>query len=334
MFSEKISIDRTGAGIHAYCLKIPQTIELKSRSHHFLSTIDYNMSANVFVNALFLVMVNVIFMIAGAVLNLTVLIIFWRSSQLRKQLCYFMILVLSCFDLAVVAISHPLQIYSIILFYHIKNTEVQERIKNDIIVLLNGLSVQALFLLTIERYLALLYPFFHQQSVTRKKLLLVLAILCLSHSGTILFPFLVKDKICYLLMLIRLSFFLLSLTYFNYKMFRVAKSKRINRASLSSTHQEPRPSTLSRKFSTCAFAVICYFVCSCPSLAFRILRLSDINFLDREVALFHLWTITCFLMNSTLNCLIFFWRNSILRRETMALLRCCRITRVTPDSLN
>ena len=60
--------------------------------------------------------INIIFMVAGIFLNSVVIISLWRSSQLRKKLCYFMILVLSCFDLAVVTITHPLLIVSTIYF--------------------------------------------------------------------------------------------------------------------------------------------------------------------------------------------------------------------------
>ena len=292
------------------------------------------MSANAFVNVLFLVTVNAIFMIAGLFLNITVIITFWRSSPLRKQLCYFMILVLSCFDLAVIAISHPLQINSIILFYQDKNTEIQERIRININLLLNGLSGQALFLLTTERYLALLYPFFHQHSVTRKNLVVVLAIMFILLSGTMGLRFL-EEKISKMLTLIQLSIFLLLFAYYNYKMLLVAKSKRMNQAVPSSTHDGKRSRIWSRKFTTCSFTVICYFICSCPSLAFAILRLTSLkaHFLNRQVILFNLWANTSFLMNSTLNCLIFFWRNSILRLQAMTMLKCSRLTSSSNDSL-
>ena len=286
------------------------------------------MSANAFAKVLFLVIVNATFMIAGLFLNITVIITFWRSSQLRKQLCYFMILVLSCFDLAVVAISHPLQIYSLILYYQVKNNEIQERIRHNTILVLNGLSAQALLLLTIERYLAILYPFFHQQSVTRRKLVLGICILLIFLKGIIVLCIL-KDKISNMVALIYLLISLSLLTYLNYKMFLVAKSKRTNQVDSSPTHQGQRFRIWSRKFTTCPFAVICYFVCSCPTLVFLILHLtsSKVNFLDREAIQFYLWSTTFFLMNSTLNCLIFFWRNSVLRREAMTMFKCSRLTR-------
>jgi hypothetical protein len=38
--------------------------------------------------------------------------------------------------------------------------------------------------------------------------------------------------------------------------------------------------------------------------------------------LFKLWSGTLVAMNSTFNCLIFFWRNSILRREGIKVVKC------------
>ena len=74
------------------------------------------MHLNVFFNALSLCFLNVSFMIVGMFLNSVVIISLWRSSCLRKEMCYFMTLVLSCFDLAVVTITHPVLILSTILW--------------------------------------------------------------------------------------------------------------------------------------------------------------------------------------------------------------------------
>ena len=280
------------------------------------------MSASDLVNQSFFVMVNAIFTIAGMFLNVTVIISFWKSSKLRKELCYFMILVLSCFDLAVVAISQPLQVYSMISFYHGKNSELEEQITSKIFLYLNGSSMQAMFMLTIERYLALVYPFFHQTSVTRRRLILGMGILFFLMSVVYWF-FAKSEKIEAIATMTYLSIFLLSIFYLNYKMFLIAKSKRMNRIVPSSTHQEEeRCKVHSKQFSTCTFVVICYAVCSCPSLALLIIRLSKAHFLDvKQETLFPLWAATFFQMNSTLNCLIFFWRNSILRREAMTMFR-------------
>ena len=54
-----------------------------------------------------LCVVNGFFTLAGIFLNSVVIISLWKSSQLRRKTCYFMILVLSCFDLGVVMVGHP-----------------------------------------------------------------------------------------------------------------------------------------------------------------------------------------------------------------------------------
>jgi hypothetical protein len=49
-----------------------------------------------------LIAVNEFFFFSGICLNSLVILTFWRSVQLRKKLCYFMIMVLSCCDLLAV----------------------------------------------------------------------------------------------------------------------------------------------------------------------------------------------------------------------------------------
>ena len=130
------------------------------------------MDSNTFLNALFLCFVNVAFMVAGIVLNSVVIISLWRSSQLRKKLCYFMILVLSCVDLAVVVINHPVLILSTIVWsMEIHHKEIKAtRLYTS--TLLGGFSMFTLLTLNIERSLALTYPFFHQTAVTKRRLVL------------------------------------------------------------------------------------------------------------------------------------------------------------------
>jgi hypothetical protein len=65
-------------------------------------------------------------------------------------------------------------------------------------------------------------------------------------------------------------------------------------------------------------AVGCFFCCFCPYIIYSALRFAPRTPLsERQVLLFHLWSSTFASLNSTFNCVIFFWRNSILRREGM-----------------
>ena len=288
------------------------------------------MDPNTFVNALFLCLVNVAFMVAGIILNAVVIISLWRSSQIRKKLCYFMILILCCFDMAAVAIIHPVLILSTILWsmeiYHVEI--YYTRIYTNII--LGGFSMFALLTLTIERFLTLTYPFLHQTGVTKRRLVLFQVFLMITTVS--LQPVLYFHK-----KIMFVSFLLFMFICLNYKMFIIAKSKRENgrvaptRAATSS-HRYPerkRRILIFKHFSTCSLAVACFFICSLPQIIYSASRLtSNKPFYDRQVLIFGILSGTFVSMNTTFNCLIFFWRSSVLRREGMKVVKCFQSERL------
>ena len=294
----------------------------------------FKMDLRTVINASFLCVFNAAFMIAGIFLNSVVIITLWRSSQLRKKLCYFTILVLSCFDLAVVAIVHPIQISSTISVVLGKFTHTQESIRFYIANTINGLSMFALLVLTIERFLALTYPYFHQTAVTKRRLIFLLVLLMVLAAVTVLSSSHLNMRIsANLLSTISISVFLLLFIYLNYKMFIIARSKRDNETVAKSSNQERKRFNLQFKLlSTCSLAVICYFLCSGPYLVYSVLRLTiNKSTPFQELAFYHFWTSTFVCTNSTFNCLIFLWKNSILRREGMnimkrflTVMKCCQ----------
>ena len=85
-----------------------------------------------------------------------------------------MILVLSCFDLVVVTITHPVLILSTISWSNEDFSELRGvLIWSYIYILLESVSMVALLTLNIERFLGLTFPIFHQASVTKKRLLIL-----------------------------------------------------------------------------------------------------------------------------------------------------------------
>jgi hypothetical protein len=69
-------------------------------------------------------------------------------------------------------------------------------------------------------------------------------------------------------------------------------------------------------------AVACFFICYCPKIIHSALRLtSEAPLNDRGVVLFRLWSNTFVSMNWTFNCLIFFWKSSILLGEGMKIVK-------------
>jgi hypothetical protein len=261
-------------------------------------------------------------MVAGIFLNSVVVISLWRSSQLRKKICYFMILVLSCFDLAVVTITHPFLIVSTIYFSQGDINKIREDVRINISLVLYGCSMFALFTLTVERFLALTCPFFHQASVTKTRLLYFQAFWTVITVG--LWPVLLHfnaKTFANIITAVLFPLFLFVFIYSNYKMFKIAKSKReherVAPTTATSTDENRKTKILNLKsISTCSLAVGYFFVCSCPQIIYSALRLAS-SLSERQFLLFLLWSATFIALNSTFNCVIFFWRNSILRREGM-----------------
>ena len=261
-------------------------------------------------------------MVTGIFLNSVVIISLWRSRQLRKQLCYFMILVLSCFDLAVVIITHPFLITSTI-YYSCEETQMfLEDVRDWISFILCGFSMTALFTLNFERFFALTCPYFHQTSVTKTRLVCfqtILTTIIIGLSPLVHLTSIGGEVFAAVFILLLLSL----LVYGNYKMFKIAKSKSADVTVASSTArpvEESRTKSILnlKNVSTCSLVVACFFSCSCPLLIYLILVCFAYD--KKELLLFNLWSCTLVSMNSTLNCVIFFWRNSIMRREGMKII--------------
>ena len=287
------------------------------------------MDSSTYINALLLCLLNASFMVAGTFLNSVVIISLWRSSQLRKKLCYLMILVLSCFDLAVVTINHPVLILSTILWsmktYHKEIKIIWEYTS----ILLGAFSAFALLTLNIERFLALTYPFFHQTAVTKRRLVLFQAFWMTIIFSLSPLAYFYGETIGNICLAVFVVFLLFLFTCLNYKIFMIAKAKRKEESaaptSATSSHEERKKRKINLKnISTCCLAVGCFFICSFPQIIYSVLRFTETVAYDRHGWLFNLWSTTLFTMNSTFNCLIFFWRNSVLRREGMKIAKCFR----------
>ena len=275
-------------------------------------------------------------MVAGIFLNSVVIISFWRSRQLRKKLCYFTILVLSCFDLAVVSITHPFFITSTIYYFLEDVDEIRRNTRISITFMLYGFSISALFALNVERFLALTCPYFHKKSVTKTKLVCLQSFFVIISVGMLPLSFVnTKTRLAFhIIIVVFVSLVLCLLVYGNYKMFNIAKSKSANRRvsqsytsyTATSGKKIRRKRIVSLKsISTCFLVVGCFVLFSSPLTAYSVLRFtSGAPLFDRQVLLFNIWTNTLVSINSTLNCLIFFWRNSILHREGIKIINAFR----------
>ncbi len=145
----------------------------------FLRRSRLKMELPYFISLIFIFLLNVLFFFSGICLNSLAILTFWRSVQLRKKLCYFMIMILSCCDLLVVLTSHPSAAVVAMLWL---TGKLDAFAKWAVLLfrftsVLQGFSLFALLVMNIDRYLATYYPIFHRTSVTKGKLLTLLATL-------------------------------------------------------------------------------------------------------------------------------------------------------------
>ena len=215
-----------------------------------------------FINLIFIFALNVLFFFSGICLNSLVILTFWRSVQLQKKLCHFMIMVLSCCDLLAVLTGHPLTALHAILFLtgRLDGYTGWAVISTRFSVIFVGFSLLALLVMNFERYLATYYPIFHRTSVTKGKLLTLLAILSIGGVTLLLISY--NDfVITYQVGL--LTFFIiifLPMLFINYKLFTIARKSRRNKR----ISPEMKKTFSLKNTSSCLLAVACFVVLNIP----------------------------------------------------------------------
>jgi hypothetical protein len=227
------------------------------------------------INLIFIFAVNVFFFFSGICLNTLVILSFWRSVQLRKKLCYFMIMVLSCSDLLAVLNNNPLTVLIAMLWLtgkldvNARWAHISLRLKSIFL----GFSLFALLVMNFERYLATSYPIFHRTSVTKGRLLTLLAILNIVK--VILKVMSVNDFIIsyQVHILIICILFIPAMLFVNYKLFLVVRKSRKNKR----TSPEMKKVFSLKNISSCLLAVACVVVLSIVRLHWTNNTLVKIN---------------------------------------------------------
>ena len=163
-------------------------------------------------------------------------------------------------------------------------------------------------------------------SVTKRRLLTLVAIMNIL--GVILIAMSLNDfVISYQVhMLIFCILLIPAMLFINYKLFQVVRKSRRNKRI---SPDMKKTFSLRKNISSGLLVVACVVVLSIPWFVYIGLRINSPetkNTLDNaNVAGF--WPITISLMNCTLNCLIFYWKNKVLRTEGLKVLKSLKICR-------
>ena len=229
-----------------------------------------------------------------------------------------MIMVLSCFDLVAVA-TNSLGILVFLISWLKEDYDLLTTcwLYLDSVVVFSAFSLFALLVMSIERYLGAYYPIFHRASVTRHRLLTLLAILLSFQTPlkvisihNMIIPRTVHP------VFIMIAVFL-ALVFLNFKLFKI--SREVRRRILTSPEKRARVNL--KSISTCLLVVACLVVLSIPACVNIIFNMNTENQEASNVRLSFIWIATFFTMNCTFNSLIFFWKNKVLRTEGIKILK-------------
>ena len=286
-------------------------------------------SPNYFVNHVIACVVNAILAIITILLNSITIIAYWKSSELKKKVSYFLIMVQSSINFGVGMVCSSL--FTSLLASELVRTGKCELVfaTRKMIMLLSGFSISMLFAINIERFLGIVYPMLHRTKLTRKKFLIF--IFCMWSSWIIMLcASFIKQRAFGFFFMANITLLSAVSVYIYGRIFLAARlSHRIVRSQNVPTRDDnvsPRnPKELNGKrrslqdiklAKTCFVIVVCLFVSLMPTAV-----TSFLNIRAFEYIILRTWDVTFLLMNPSLNSVVFFWGNRRLRNEAKANLK-------------
>ena len=267
------------------------------------------------VNHVIVCVINILLSFSTTFLNAITVLAYWSSSRLQKKTSYFLVMLLSLGDLVVGAVCNP--VYVVLLIKDLKR-DANCPLASEFLILsfcLFGMSFTTLFLLNMERYLSVIYPIFHRQKVTKFRLLIASFVMwCVVAMNACIL--IVDEEIGKIILSSEICIFLIILIFIYGKIFRAAREMARNRISGGGTASTKAFLPNIKLAKSCLIVVCCNILCFSPMAI-----TTSLWKLPLDGWILWSWSCTLVLSSSTLNSVIFFWRNQILRSEAKKILR-------------
>ena len=278
-----------------------------SKTMHHVTSFESNAyESNRVVNTVFLaaLMFSTIFLNAIAIITIQ------KTQKLRNKLCYFLILVQSSVDLAVGCFAIPMMImYLLAPFINVDPCNLFFFTKATLF-LLSGLSAITLSALTMERYLSAFHPVLHRTRLTRK------CIATYTVGGALMLMAIVVASIFIGNDVTRIAATGILAIFFIFSTFAYVRIYFLLR-------KMTRKSRGRRIFGKTQQILSCFIVVVVFSILFLPYILSPIFVQFENMmwnAYFH-WAVSLVILNSSINSVIFFWKNKTLRKEAIKLVK-------------
>ena len=278
------------------------------------------------VNNIIVCLVNIVFGILGVFLNGLVILILWRSPKTKRSMTYFFIMILSALDFTTLVIVQPLFLHAIIQeFQKGLNCRLLNayRVTGGTLV---GLSAVTLSVMNMERYLSILYPLFHRKMMNKTKWIVILAFVWCVVLGYSVSRSLSPESRTLTAVVAGFCAVMFLQSFFVYvSIFVVARKSFLERNSVGIYDQEvTRAQQINflrglKMAKTYLLIVLLAFLAYVPSIAtftVQTLMPDDADYMKYlNLMKAKHWTDTLVFINSTLNCLVFFWGNKELNKE-------------------
>ena len=270
---------------------------------------------------------NIVFLgvliIPTVLLNAVAVITIWKTAQLKKKPCYFVILLQSSVDLGVGCIALPIFLVALLVPFTNIDICTPVIVSNTVTVFAIGLSTLILSALTVERYIAVVHPYSYRRLVTKRRIVIFVL-----GGGSIQFPVVVA---CILNEYLTIKYaamgffatFLIFTSFAYIRMYlvmqRLSRSEvRPNEVGGEENKKRRRALRSAVKHAMSAFiVVIFFFVLLVPFTLFPVfIRMGKMNF-----NAYLMWSGTLIFLNSTVNSVIYFWRVTALRQEAIKILK-------------
>ena len=271
-----------------------------------------------YINYVILCVVNFLLAFSSTFLNSITVLAYWRSSLLKKKKSYFVIMLLSVSDLAVGLLSNST--FAVLIMCNLLGFRNCSFTAACLIVTYTFpcMSLATLFILNIERYMGIVHPIFHRNE-TKKSTYLTAAVILWFIYAMLVSIFFINKPVGRALLSTTIGLILVILVFIYVSIFLVGRG-------VHSAIRSPADETTNRKETlrkmalakSCLIVVCCTLLCSLP------MALSNsVHKRTPDGNAFAMWGLTLLLTASTLNSVIFFWRNKLLRNEARRIVFKC-----------
>ena len=267
-------------------------------------------------------------------LNSLTVLTFWRTPRLRENASLYLVMILSLVDAGIGTFCHPFITISLIhdlmnlqacWIYHVQSKSLRPT---------TVLSLSIVAAISVERYFGVVHPLIHRAKITKVKLSL-LVLFIWSSCAIVSLPAHFNDNSLKILASISIVCLMLITACCYTKIAHTVIYSKIRRtipinAHSSTDGQNGAREKKNRKeilhflieikmAKSCFLIVLCYLMCYSPIIVVSAILRNKLSPLTQFYT--RTWCLLFIMLNSSLNSIIFFWRNAHLRNETKNVLK-------------